>query len=208
MTTIAIYNQEGQKTSDKQLSAQVFAAPINTGLIHQALVRQMANSRYNLAKAKTRAEVRGGGRKPFRQKGTGRARQGTIRAVQFRGGGAAFGPRGERNFSQRMPRKQRLAALFGALSLKMQKHQIFGLEGYTGEIKTKNFVTLMTKLPIDRNLLLVLPEKNVTLEKSSRNLPNVKTILANYLNIADLTKYRTICLVGEADQKINELFLN
>jgi len=204
---IDVYNQAGEKKGTKALNKAVFQAEVNEGLMHQALVRQQANARYNLGKVKTRAGVRGGGRKPFRQKGTGRARQGTIRAPHMRGGGVVFGPSGIRNFSLAMPKKQRRVALFSALTVKSANKSIFALEGYEGEISTKKFSDLLSKLPVERNVLIVLSEKNRVLEKSSANVSSVKTILASYLNISDLMKYRKVCFVGDADKKIEEIFL-
>jgi len=202
-----VYNQAGEEVGSKDLNKEIFEAKVNEGLMHEALVRQQANARYNLAKTKDRSDVRGGGAKPFRQKGTGRARQGTIRAPQMKGGGVVFGPSGERNFSMQMPKKQRRAALFSALTVKAKEKSIFGLEKYDEEIKTKTFAGLLAKLPVERNLLLVLSEKNEIIEKSTNNIPTVKTIQVQYLNIADLMKYRKVCFVGDSDKKIEEIFL-
>ncbi len=202
-----MYNQAGEEVGSKDLNKEIFEAKVNEGLMHEALVRQQANARYNLAKTKDRSDVRGGGAKPFRQKGTGRARQGTIRAPQMKGGGVVFGPSGERNFSMQMPKKQRRAALFSALTVKAKEKSIFGLEKYDEEIKTKTFAGLLAKLPVERNLLLVLSEKNEIIEKSTNNIPTVKTIQVQYLNIADLMKYRKVCFVGDSDKKIEEIFL-
>lgn len=207
MAKIDIYNQAGQKVESKDLNKQIFAAKLNEGLVHQAMVRQMANARYNLGAVKTRAQVKGGGRKPFRQKGTGRARQGTIRAPHMKGGGVVFGPSGVRNFSLQMPKKQRRAALFAAISSKLKDKAIFGLKEYKGEVKTKIFAEMISNLPVERNVLFILENKNPVFEKSARNLPNVKTILAANLNVIDLLKYKKLCLVADADKKIEELFL-
>lgn len=207
MTKIDVYNQAGEKTGSKTLNAVIFGTEVNEGLMHAALVRQQANARYNLASAKTRAMVSGGGRKPFRQKGTGRARQGSTRSPNMVGGGVAFGPTGIENYSLQMPKKQRRKALFSALSSKLSSKSIFGLEGFSGEISTKAFAELVEKLPVERNVLVVIADKDAVLEKSARNIPTVKTILASYLNLADLLKYRKVCLVGDADKKIEEVFL-
>lgn len=208
MVKIDVYNQAGAKTGTKELNTQIFHAEVNEGLMHQALVRQQANARYNLAAVKNKGEVRGGGRKPYAQKGTGRARQGSIRAPQWRGGGIIFGPTGTETYSLLMPKKQRRVALFSALTVKANEKAIFALESYKGEISTKALAELVAKLPVERNLLVVLGQKNAVLEKSARNIPNVKTILASYLNIADLMKYRAVCLVEGADKNIEEVFLN
>jgi large subunit ribosomal protein L4 len=208
MVKVDLYTQSGEKKGTKTLSDALFAVKINTNLMHQALVRQMANARYNLASTKTRAEVAGGGRKPFRQKGTGRARQGTIRAPHMKGGGVAFGPTGKENYSLNMPKKQRRLALFSALSQKALEKNVFALEGYEGEIKTKVFSGLLSKLPVTRNALFILPEKNAVLEKSARNLPHVKTLLASNINMVDLMKYQSIFLVASAPEKLEEVFLS
>lgn len=204
---IDLYTQSGEKTGTLELPEEMFGVPFNKDLVHQALVRQLANKRVAIAHTKTRGEVRGGGRKPFKQKGTGRARQGTIRAPHMRGGGVIFGPRNTRNFSKNMPKKQRRKALFSAMSEKVRDNEIIALEGFTSEKpSTKAFAEMVKKLPIERNALFVLPEKDATFNKSANNLPNTKTILANYLNIHDLQKYKVIVLHKDAVDKIKETF--
>lgn len=207
MATIDMYNQAGEKAGNLELNKDIFERAVNEGLIHQMLVLQQSNARYNLASALTRAEVRGGGRKPFKQKGTGRARQGSIRAPHYKGGGVVFGPTGIENYSVQMPKKQRRAALFSLLSSKAQDQALFALESYTGEISTKSFGELIKKLPVERNVLFVLAERNEVIEKSARNIPTVKTVLASYLNVADLLKFRKICFVKGAEKKLEEVFL-
>lgn len=201
-----VYNQEGKKVGSSDLSKKVFDVKINKPLIHRLLVLQQANSRYNLAKVKTRSDVRGGGRKPFRQKGTGRARQGTIRAPHMKGGGVVFGPAGNANFHLSMPKKQRRIALFSALSAKAQKNEVFALESYNGDISTKSFASMLKKLPVDRNVLFLLSEKNGVLEYSSRNMKQAKTLLVSYANISDILKYRKICFVGGAEKTFESIF--
>ena len=186
----------------------VFEVPFNKDLVHQALIRQLANKRVAIAHTKTRGEVRGGGRKPFRQKGTGNARQGTIRAPHMRGGGVVFGPRNNRNFTKDMPKKQRRKALFSALSEKARNNEIIGLEGYeAAEPKTKDFVSMLKKLPIERNVLVVVGGKNPIVKKASSNIANAKTVTANYLNIHDLQKYRKVLIFKDAVDVIKETFL-
>jgi len=202
---IDLYNQKGEKSGSVELSEEVFGVPFNKDLVHQALVRQLANRRVAIAHTKTRAEVRGGGRKPFRQKGTGNARQGTIRAPHMKGGGVVFGPRNDRNFSKDMPKKQRRKALMSALSEKVRAKEVIALESYNSDKpKTKMFKEMLEKLPVERNALFVLDSKNEVLVKSARNLGNVKTILASYLNIQDLQKYRTIILLKDSVIKLEE----
>jgi len=204
---INLYNQKGEQKGDLPLPENIFGIKVSKDLIHQALKRQLANARHAIAHVKNRGNVRGGGRKPFRQKGTGRARQGTIRAPQMKGGGVVFGPHNTRNFSIQMPKKQRRRALHMALTLKADDSKVFALDAYTDkEAKTKNFAEMLTKLPIERNVLFVLPAKDESLERAGSNLQNVKTILVNYLNIHDLTKYDSLCFVGDSLDKLSEIF--
>lgn len=206
---VDLYTQTGEKSGTLDLPKDIFEVPFNKDLVHQALVRQLANKRVAIAHTKTRGEVRGGGRKPFRQKGTGNARQGTIRAPHMKGGGVTFGPRNDRNFSKDMPRKQRRKALLSALSEKARNNEIIALEGYkTENPKTKDFAAMLKKLPIERNVLVVIPEKDSTVQKSSNNIANAKTIIANYLNIHDLQKYRKVLLFKDAINKLEEVFLS
>ena len=206
---IDIYNQKGEKVSTKELPKEIFAVELKEELVHQALVRQLSNARKPVAHTQTKGEVSGGGRKPFRQKGTGNARQGSITNPHFIGGGVAFGPRSNRNFELDMPKKQRRKALFMALSAKAADQKIFGLDSYEDKnAKTKNFNEMVAKLPVERNVLFVLPEVNEVIAKASRNLPYVKTIYANYLNIKDLIKYDSVCFVGESLEKTQSIFAN
>jgi large subunit ribosomal protein L4 len=201
-----LYAQTGEKKGQIELKKEFFEVPFNADLIHQALIRQHANARIPIAHTKQRSDVRGGGRKPHRQKGTGYARQGSRRSPQFKGGGVVFGPRNVRNFKVDMPKKQRRKALFSALSVKAANKQILALENYEGEIKTKAFAQMIEKLPIEKDVLFVIPEKNEVVQKSSANLPNVKTILVNYLNIADLQKYENVLFLKKALEKMEDIF--
>jgi large subunit ribosomal protein L4 len=205
---VTVYSQTGEKKGDITLNKDIFGHEVNEGLIHQMLVLQQANARSPIAHTKTRGEIRGGGRKPHRQKGTGRARTGSIRTPIHRGGGTVFGPRNTRNFTLMMPKKQRRKALFCALSSKANDKQILVLDKYeTKEVKTKAFADMIGKLPVERNALVVLPEKNEIMQKSARNLPNVKTVLAGYLNIQDLFKYNSLIFLKDALPKLEETFL-
>ena len=205
---INLYSQKGEKLKAIKVSDVIFDAEINQGLMHQALVRQQSNARVNLAHTLTKGELRGGGAKPYRQKGTGRARQGSIRNPHYKGGGVAMGPRNNRNFEKDMPKKQRRKALFSALSLKMKDGGILALDKYEAkEIKTKDFIEMLGKLPEARRTLVVLDQKNEMLEKSARNIPNVKTLLVNYLNIADLVKYEKVLFLEPALKKAEEIFV-
>jgi len=186
---VPVYNVAGEVVGEVELRDDIFAAPINTALMHQALVRQLANARLGTHKTKNRSEVSGGGRKPWRQKGTGRARHGSIRAPQWRGGGTVFGPR-PRSYRQKMPRKMRRAALRSALSVKAAEQQIVVVD--TLELprpKTKEMVNILERLVGDASALILLPERNEYVERSARNIPDAKTLRANYLNIKDLLSY-------------------
>ncbi|MBL4695013.1 50S ribosomal protein L4 [Candidatus Gracilibacteria bacterium] len=206
---VTLYTQAGDENGTMELPEAIFDIPFNKDLVHQALMRQLANTRSPIAHVKNRSAVRGGGRKPFRQKGTGNARQGTIRAPHMRGGGVVFGPSSDRNFEKDMPKKQRRKALFCALSQKAREENIIVLESYdVKEPKTKDLAALITKLPVDRNVLIVTSGKHVGLKKSSSNLTNAKTIQAAYLNIHDLQKYRKILLMKDAVARIEETFLS
>lgn len=203
-----IYSQSGEKKGEVTLNSKIFGVEMNLDLVHQYMLLQEANGRNAIAHVKTRAEIRGGGRKPHRQKGTGRARLGSIRTPQQRGGGRVFGPRSVRNFTVMMPKKQRRKALFCTLSDKAKNNHILVLDEYTHEaIQTKMIAEMIGKLPIKRNVLIVIPEKNEVIQKSSRNLTNAKTILADYLNPRDLLKYESVLFLKDALNKIEELFL-
>lgn len=208
MAKITIYNQQGTKVKDLEAPAAIFDLEFNQDLVQQALIRQLSNRRLGMiAHAKTKGEVVGGKKKPFRQKGTGGARQGATNNPHQVGGGVAFGPRNVKNYTRDMPRKQRRLALFCALSQKVREDKVIGLDKFESkQIKTKDFATLLKKLPTEKDFLIVLPEKNELLVKSSRNLPNIKTILVNYLNIADLQKYDTILFLEEAIEKMETIF--
>jgi large subunit ribosomal protein L4 len=194
---VDVLNMDGEVVRTVELPARIFEAPINVDLMHQAYVRQMANARLGTHSTKTRAEVAGGGRKPWRQKGTGRARQGSIRAPQFVGGGGAHTPK-PRDYTQSMPRKMRRAALRSALSVKAADREILVLENMTiGEAKTRVMLQALHKLVGGAKVLIVIPEKNEGYDlviRSANNLPEVKTLLASYLNIRDLLGYDKIIL--------------
>jgi large subunit ribosomal protein L4 len=208
MLQVDLYNQNGEKKGQITVSEEIFGRKFNRDLVHQALVRQSANARLGMiAHTKTKGEVSGTGKKPFRQKGTGNARQGSLRNPHQVHGGVALGPRNVRNYSLLMPRKQRRAALFSALSHKLSEGKVLALDDYRNEkAKTKAFVEMLHKLPIETDVLIVLPSKNELIAKSSHNLPFVKTILVNYLNIADLQKYDHLLFMEEALKKIEEVF--
>jgi large subunit ribosomal protein L4 len=186
---VPVYNIEGDQVSEVELRDDIFAVTINQGLMHQALVRQLANARLGTHRSKTRGEVSGGGRKPWRQKGTGRARQGSIRAPHWRGGGTVFGPT-PRTYSQKMPRKMRRQALRSALSVKASESQVKVLDTLEmSEPKTKEMLGVLQRLGVDGSALILLPQRNEEILRSVRNLPKVRTLVAQYLNVRDLLKY-------------------
>ena len=186
---VPVYNIQGEQVSEAELQDEIFAVPVNQALMHQALLRQLANARLGTHKTKTRGEVRGGGRKPWRQKGTGRARQGTIRAPQWRGGGTVFGPT-PRNYAQKMPRKMRRQALRSALSVKAAESQIVLLDGIEmAGPKTKEIKGILDNLGIESTALILLPQRDEAILRSVSNLSEVRTLVAQYLNVRDLLKF-------------------
>jgi len=191
---VEVKNLQGKKVKTVELPAAIFAAPINKDLMHQALTRQLANARLGTHDTKTRGEVAGGGKKPWKQKGTGRARQGSIRAPQFKGGGRAHGPTPHK-YTLEMPRQMRRAALRSALSVKAAEAQIVVVDDLNLKSpKTAEMVQVLTALVGDGSALVLLPAKNEAVEKSIRNIDNAKYLRANYLNIRDLLGYDMVVL--------------
>jgi large subunit ribosomal protein L4 len=189
---VDVFNMEGQKVQTVDLPASIFEAPINIDLMHQAYVRQMANARLGTHNTKTRSDVSGGGRKPWRQKGTGRARQGSTRAPHWKGGGGVHTPH-PRDYTQAMPRTMRRAALRSALSVKAAESGIVVLDKLTlPEAKTRLMAQALNKLVGEDSALILIPEKNEAAEvviRSANNLPDAKTLLASYINIRDLMRF-------------------
>jgi len=198
---VDVLNMQGEKVRTVQLPAQIFEAPINLDLIHQAFVRQMANARLGTHETKGRHEVSGGGRKPWKQKGTGRARQGSTRAPQFVGGGKVHTPH-PRDYTQKMPKKMSRAALCSALSAKAAENGVVVLDELAlPEAKTKLMAEALTRLTGGFSALVLIPQKTAAYEmivRSTNNLPEAKTLLANYLNIRDLLTYDKLILPLEA----------
>ena len=202
---VPVRSMSGRKVDEIELRPEIFEAPINMSLMHQALVRQLANARRGTHKAKSRGEVNRTKAKWYRQKGTGRARHGSRNAPIFVGGGVAHGPT-PRSYTKKMPRKMRRAALRSALSAKASEDQIIVLKGLElQESKTKEMVEVLEKLKIDGSALILLSERNETVERSARNLPNVKTLLAGYVNIRDLFKYDKVVISLSALQLIESI---
>jgi large subunit ribosomal protein L4 len=203
---VPVYNTQGKQVEETELRDDIFAAPVNEALMHQALVRQLANARQGTHATKTRGEVRGGGRKPWRQKGTGRARQGSIRAPHWRGGGTVFGPT-PRSYRQKMPRKMRRAALRSALSVKAADSQLVLLDAFEmAEPKTKEILGILENLGVQSTALILLPGRDEVILRSVSNLPQVRTLVAQYLNVRDLLKYDYI-LMPLASLEVIEGFL-
>lgn len=204
-----LYTANGEKKGDVTLNATIFGAKVNPDLMHRAVVMRLANARNPIAHTLTRGEVAYSTRKMFRQKGTGNARRGARSTNILRGGGVTHGPRNTRNFSKMMPKKERRAALFSSLSARANNKDVVALEDFNAKTpKTKDFAALLAKLPEAKKYLFVLPEKNEALEKSCRNIPGVKTILASYLNPYDVLLADKVCFLKAALPKVEETFLN
>ena len=193
MSKIKVYNMEGKVVSEREMAPKLFDVKVNEGMVHLAAEAQMANARVMGGHSKTRGEVRGGGKKPWKQKGTGRARHGSIRSPIWRGGGVTFGPQSERNFSKKLNRKTKKAALAMALSDKVQHESLIGLESITMETgKTKTMAGMLKKLPVGRKVLLVLPQSDKMAVRASRNLKNLWTVTAGDMSLVDVLKADTI----------------
>lgn len=194
---VDVYNVDGQKVKKVELSDKIFEAPINTSLMHQAYIRQMSNARLGTHSTKNRSEVSGGGRKPWRQKGTGRARQGSIRAPQWVGGGKVHTPK-PRDYSKKMPRKMRQAALRSALSVKAIDQGILIVDEFSvSEPKTKLMKQVLDNLVGDSTVLVIVPEKNDSYDqvrRAANNLPDMKLLMANYMNIRDLLSFEKVII--------------
>jgi large subunit ribosomal protein L4 len=188
----------GEKVGQVELVDTIFSAPVNGPLMHQAMVRQLANARLGTAKVKTRGEVAGGGRKPWKQKGTGRARQGSTRAAQWRGGGIIFGP-SPRSYRQQMPRKMRHAALCSALSVKTADERVIILDELkVAAPKTREMMQALKAWAVDTKVLILCAEANEMVERSANNLTDVKLLRASYLNIRDLMTYDYLVIPQDA----------
>ena len=204
MASVAIYDREGKETEQVQLPEAVFEAPVNAAVLHQAVLRQQANDRQGTHQTKTRGEVSGGGKKPWKQKGTGRARQGSTRAPQWRHGGTVFGPH-PRSYDQKMPRKQRRLALRAALSVKSSEGAVRIVEDLAFEApKTRVVADLFEQIAAGSRVLFVIPEHDLMLEKSTRNLAGVKTILGMNLNPGDVLTADTVVFTRAALAQVEE----
>lgn len=206
MPKIDIYNMEGKKVSDVELNDNVFGIEPNEAIVHSVLVNYLANQRQGTQSTKTRSEVSGGGRKPWRQKGTGRARQGSIRAPQWVKGGIALGPK-PRSYKYTVNKKERRLAIRSVLSSKVLENNLVVLDkAEMKEIKTQAMVKTLENLKVTGKTLILLPEKNENVQKSARNIKNVKTTLVNTINVYDLLKYNKLVVTLDAVKKLEEVY--
>ena len=205
MANVSVYNIEGKEVGTIDLNDAVFGVEVNEHLLHMAVVNQLANKRQGTQKAKTRSEVSGGGRKPWRQKGTGHARQGSTRSPQWTGGGVVFAPT-PRDYSFKLNKKEKRAALKSALTTRVLENKFIVLDEMNfGEIKTKNFQNMLNSLNVNK-ALVVLEDGNVNAELSARNIADVKTARTNTINVFDILKYNTVIATKAAVANIEEVY--
>ena len=205
MSNVSVYNMEGAQVGTIELSDSIFAVPVNEHLVHQAVVAQLANKRQGTQKAKTRSEVRGGGRKPWRQKGTGHARQGSIRAPQWTGGGVVFAPV-PRDYEVKMNKKERRAALKSALTSKVQDNKLVVVDSLAlAEAKTKEMQKVLTNLKADKALVITAADdQNVVI--AARNIADVQTATVSTMNVYDVMKHNTVVVTKDAVASIEEVY--
>ena len=205
MATVKVYNIEGKEVGSMELNDAIFGVDVNTHLMHMAVVQQLANKRQGTQSALTRAGVSGGGRKPWRQKGTGHARQGSTRAPQWKGGGVVFAPK-PRDYSFKMNKKEKALAIKSALTSRVQEDKIYVLDGINfEEIKTKKMKAVLDSLKLDK-ALVVLDKKDDNVILSARNLPRVRTALSNAINVYDIVKYDALVITKDAVAQIEEVY--
>ena len=205
MAKVAVYNMEGKEVDSIELNDSIFGVEINEHLVHMAVLQQLANNRQGTQKAKTRSEVRGGGRKPWRQKGTGHARQGSTRSPQWTGGGVVFAPV-PRDYSFKLNKKEKRAALKSALTSRVEENKFIVVDEMKfDEIKTKKFQTVLNNLNVNK-ALVVLEEGDKNAEISAKNIPDVKTARVNTINVYDILKYNTVIATKAAVKAIEEVY--
>ncbi|EUB16459.1 50S ribosomal protein L4 [Shuttleworthella sp. MSX8B] len=205
MAKVSVFNMEGKEVEQMELADSVFGVEVNDHLVHMAVLQQLANKRQGTQKAKTRSEVRGGGRKPWRQKGTGHARQGSTRSPQWTGGGVVFAPT-PRDYSFKLNRKEKRAALLSALSSRVQENKLIVVDQLAfDEIKTKKFAEVLKNLKVEK-ALVVLGQDDEKAIISARNIPDVKTAQTNSINVYDILKYNTLVVTKEAVKSIEEVY--
>ena len=206
MPNIDVYDIQGKKVSTVELKDEIFGIEPNEAVVHSVLVNFLANQRQGTQSTKTRAEVRGGGRKPWRQKGTGRARQGSIRAPQWIKGGIALGPK-PRSYKYSVNKKEKRLAIKSCLSSKVLEKELVVVDSLPlKEIKTKEMVKALNNLKVEGKTLILLPEKNETVQKSARNIEGVKTTLVNTINVYDLLKYKNLVITLDTVKKLEEVY--
>ncbi|MBS4201549.1 50S ribosomal protein L4 [Bacillus sp. FJAT-49732] len=205
MPKVAVYNQAGSKVGEIELNESIFGIEPNNHVLFEAIVMQRASLRQGTSKVKNRSEVRGGGRKPWRQKGTGRARQGSIRSPQWRGGGIVFGPV-PRSYSYKLPKKVRRLAIKSALSAKVLEENVLVLESLNFEApKTKDFVAVLSNLPVGKKALVVTEALNENVALSARNIPGVTVVDASNISVLDVVGHNTLILTKAAVEKVEEV---
>ena len=206
MPKIDVYDIQGKKVNTVDLKDEIFGIEPNEAVVHSVLVNFLANQRQGTQSTKTRSEVSGGGRKPWRQKGTGRARQGSIRAPQWIKGGIALGPK-PRSYKYSVNRKEKRLAIKSCLSSKVLEKELVVVDSFAlKEIKTKEMVKALTNLKVEGKTLILLPEKNETVQKSARNIEGVKTTLVNTINVYDLLKYKNLIVTLDTVKKLEEVY--
>ena len=205
MANVSVFNMEGKEVGTIELNDSIFGVEVNEHLVHMAVVAQLANKRQGTQSAKTRSEVSGGGRKPWRQKGTGHARQGSTRSPHWTGGGVVFAPK-PRDYSFKMNRKEKALAIKSALTSRVNEKKIFVLDELNfDEIKTKKMVNVLNGLNVNK-ALVVLGEKNETVQASAKNIPTVRTALSSTISVYDLLKYDNLVITKDAVAKIEEVY--
>ena len=205
MPKVEVLNMEGKKVGNIELSDEIFNVEVNEDVMHEVVLNYLANQRQGTQSTKTRSEVSGGGKKPWKQKGTGRARQGSIRATQWIKGGIALGPK-PRSYKYTLNRKVKRLALKSALTTKVLENKLIVLDSLDfDEIKTKNMATVLENLKVEK-ALVVLADKNLNVQASTRNIPNVKAALVNTINTYDILKYDTFVVTKDAVEKIEEVY--
>ena len=207
MAKLDVYNMEGAVTGSIELSDDIFGIEPNQDVLHRVVLNQLANRRQGTHSTKTRSEVRGGGKRPYRQKGTGRARHGSTRSAQYVGGGIIFGPK-PRDYSYTLPKKVRRLAMKSALSGKVAASSMIVVDKLElSEIKTKTMVKVLEKLGADKSALVVTAARDEIVEKSTRNIANIKTALVNTINVYDIHKYDKFVITEEAVRKVQEVYV-
>lgn len=206
MPKVDLYNMKGETVGNIELNDNIFGIEVNTNAVHLAVQNQLANKRQGTQSTKTKSEVRGGGIKPWRQKGTGRARQGSIRSAQWIKGGIVLGPK-PRSYSYTLPKKLKKLALKSALTSKVNENELMVLDALKFDgIKTKQMVGVLNNLKIDSSVLIVIDGKNEAIEKSARNIPGVKTAFVNTINVFDILKHEKFVITRDAVAKVEEVY--